>query len=337
MRKGVCTGFALVLSVAVAACGGSKGQAGAASRGGAGSTKQYAELRWGDVPFPGVIDLQKSPFGSAELVESLVVQDLVEFEPNGTLKPGLASSIERPNQTTYIYNIRRGVKFSDGHPLTVADVVYSLDQNMSKESSTQTLWADVSSVYARGSSAKYKYDLAAAKRELSKSAYPHGFSTELQVAASELVAKEAAEVIVADLAKIGVSAKIRELQPAEDSNVFGKVKMFMAFNFPWNADPDGNLTWQLPESEIRPSGGNTAGYRNAELNRLLVAERGELNPARRLQLIDKLLTIVGNEVPYMTLWRTPEFASLSNKYVDPHYSAWTNWFTPWAMHVKLAE
>src|ERR1700733_13340905 len=94
MRKGVCTGFALVLSVAVAACGGSKGQAGAASRGGAGSTKQYAELRWGDVPFPGVIDLQKSPFGSAELVESLVVQDLVEFEPNGTLKPGLASSIE---------------------------------------------------------------------------------------------------------------------------------------------------------------------------------------------------------------------------------------------------
>ncbi len=86
-------------------------------------------------------------------IESLVVQGLVEPEPSGKLKLGLASSVEHPNPTTYIYNIRKNVKFSDGRLLTAADVVYSLDQNIAnKESGMKSFWVDVASISSRGNS-----------------------------------------------------------------------------------------------------------------------------------------------------------------------------------------
>lgn len=517
----------LVCAAAIAGCGASN------SRQSSGASKPYAELRWGEQPFPGVLDWQKQAWNQIVQVESLAVQDLVEFEPNGTLKPGLASSIEQPDPTTYIYNIRRGVKFSDGHPLTVADVVYSLSQNMASESSTKALWAGVASVSARGNSAvvvklkqpsavwpqnlaatgqiyekaaaekagkalgtpghmlvgtgpwkfdsftpeasvqlsrnpywsgplqpaakvnitifkseatealalrsgaidgaslyaapkffanipgvhalsqesrvnieylsmntavapfsdphvrraiayatnvngiinavfppgyvqeeatiapralfsgfdadqvnkmfatlpRYEYDLAAAKRELAKSAYPRGFSTEIQAGASESVPLEIAEVVANGLEKIGIKAKIHQLQPAEVADMFGsKVKIYVNLLFPWNADADGNVSYLLSEPEIRPpgGGGNSAAYRNTEVNKLMAAEEGALNPTRRLELIGKLLRQAGSDVPYRPLYSFPEFASLSDKYAFPHYSAFTNWYTPWAMHVKLA-
>ena len=41
--------------------------------------------------------------------------------------PWLAQSWKQTNPTTYVYNIRHGVKFSDGTPLTAADVAFSLN------------------------------------------------------------------------------------------------------------------------------------------------------------------------------------------------------------------
>src|ERR1700733_11877189 len=157
MRKYLCVGLVLLLAVGVAACGGSGGkgqESNSASSGGAGSSKQYAELRWGSTPFPGPINLNNNLWAQVGSIESLAVQSLVELEPDGKVKPGLASSIEHPNPTTYIYNFRHGVKFSDGTPLTVADVVFSLERNViGKESEVKSFWEDVSSVSAHGSSA----------------------------------------------------------------------------------------------------------------------------------------------------------------------------------------
>ncbi len=153
MKKCVFAGVAFVLSVVVAACGGSNGQsAGNASSGGTGSSKSYAELRWGSTPFPGTLDETKVAYGQTYGVESLAVQDLMEFEPDGKIKPGLASSVEQPNPTTYVYHLR-SVKFSDGKPMTSADVVYSLDRNITgKEAWTKSFWEDVASVTAPNSS-----------------------------------------------------------------------------------------------------------------------------------------------------------------------------------------
>jgi peptide/nickel transport system substrate-binding protein len=528
---------AVTIAVVVAGCGGGGGQSTkAASRSEEGSSKSYSVLRWGESPFPGPLDWQKSTWVQNVQIESLVVQGLVEPEPSGNFKPGLASSVEHPNPTTYVYEIRKGVKFSDGSPLTVADVVYCLDQNMvNKESAMKSFWSDVASVSARGSSSvvvklkqpnavwpdiiafsgqiyekaaaeragekaqgtpsglligtgpwkfdsftpeasvqlsrnpywagspqpaekivfsffksegpmalalrsgaidgaswyntprlfenlpgvhalspvprvvqtylamntasaplndvhvrravayatnvagmikglfpsgdasenstmvatglfshfpsdqvstmigslpKYSFDLEAAKRELAKSAYPHGFSTEVQALATESVLVDTAQILASDLSKIGINAKVRELQPSEAADFFGnKVKLFVGEVGALYPDPEADMSILLPESEIQPpgAGGNVAQWRNHEANSLLAQESKTLDSTKRLQLIGKLLRLVNTEVAYRGLYSNGEFASVSNKYVFPDSSEFTDWYTPWAMNVKLAK
>ena len=49
---------------------------------------------------------------------------------NGTLLPNLASSWRSPNPLTYVYEIRKGVHFWDGSPMTPQDVLFSMKRIM---------------------------------------------------------------------------------------------------------------------------------------------------------------------------------------------------------------
>src|SRR5215813_1043522 len=60
--------------------------------------------------------------------DSLMCESLLRQAPNGALQPGLAT-VANPSPTTMVFTLRPGVKFWDGHPVTPADVVYSLDRN----------------------------------------------------------------------------------------------------------------------------------------------------------------------------------------------------------------
>ena len=60
--------------------------------------------------------------------DSLMCESLLRQAPDGSLQPGLAS-VSSPSPTTMVFTLRAGVKFWDGHPVTPADVVYSLDRN----------------------------------------------------------------------------------------------------------------------------------------------------------------------------------------------------------------
>src|SRR6476659_7312185 len=60
--------------------------------------------------------------------DSLMCESLLRQAPDGALQPGLAT-VANPSPTTMVFTLRPGVKFWDGHPVTPADVVYSLDRN----------------------------------------------------------------------------------------------------------------------------------------------------------------------------------------------------------------
>lgn len=53
---------------------------------------------------------------------------LVTRTPDGEVVPELALSWETPDDTTYIFKIREGVKFHNGAPLTADDVVFSFNR-----------------------------------------------------------------------------------------------------------------------------------------------------------------------------------------------------------------
>ncbi|HEV7941520.1 MAG TPA: ABC transporter substrate-binding protein [Solirubrobacteraceae bacterium] len=537
MRKYVCVCVALALAVLIAGCGGSKGQSNeTASKGGTGSSKSYPELRWGVLSFAGPVDWTKNVnSNSIAVVESLAVNNLMEFESDGKVKPGLASSVEQPDSTTYIYHLKP-LKFSDGKPLTAADVVFSLNRDVhSPEAWTKTYWEDVSSITAQNSSTvvmklkhpsaviqdviafsgevsekaqvekigekelgtpanlpigtgpwkfdsyqpessitlsrnpywkgalqpaekitigffkseaslalalrsgaidgtfdylapktfanipgtkqlvaagtsadficantdrppfnnvhvrralayatdakgmlgalypagtafedptvmpaslftnlgsksevekvlnalpKYEFSLVKARQELAKSPYPHGFSTTLlteQVAAGQV---SSAEIYAADLAKIGINAKVVELTPSEaPEGLSGKTTITFSETYSVYADPEGLMSTILPPSQINPpgSGLNIANYRNAEVDKLEPESVETLNPPKRLQMIGKLLTIMANEAPYWPLYTHATLGTLSEKYVLPTFSAWTMSWTPWALEAKLAS
>lgn len=61
-------------------------------------------------------------------VASIAQEGLVSLDDTGRVKPGLAEKWEQPNPTTYVFDLRHDVKFSDGTPMTADDVVFSLEK-----------------------------------------------------------------------------------------------------------------------------------------------------------------------------------------------------------------
>ena len=60
-------------------------------------------------------------------IDSLIFDDLLSRGDNLDVAPGLAERWEIPDPLTYIFHLRHGVKFHDGHPLTSRDVKWTFD------------------------------------------------------------------------------------------------------------------------------------------------------------------------------------------------------------------
>src|SRR5689334_4612953 len=59
---------------------------------------------------------------------TLMCESLLRQAPDGSQHPGLATLSYR-SPTQLVFTLKPGVKFWDGHPVTPADVVYSLERN----------------------------------------------------------------------------------------------------------------------------------------------------------------------------------------------------------------
>jgi peptide/nickel transport system substrate-binding protein len=88
-------------------------------------------LRMGWVGFTtgaiNTLNSSRDPSYSGTYIAGLGVETLTSFTPSGKIKPWLAESVTNPTPSTYVYHLRRGVKFWDGNEMTSADVVYSLN------------------------------------------------------------------------------------------------------------------------------------------------------------------------------------------------------------------
>lgn len=116
------------------------------------STSAYAlDLNWGLRDSPRALFAPVNYSGDV-MIMSLVQDRILKFGPDGELQPDIASSWEAPDALTYIYTIRSGAKFSDGNPVTAADVAYSLNLHLDPKVGSQegSLLGSVASVTADG-------------------------------------------------------------------------------------------------------------------------------------------------------------------------------------------
>ena len=58
---------------------------------------------------------------------SLMCESLLRQAPSGAIEPGLAT-MSTPSPTKLVFTVNPAATFWDGHPVTAADVVYSLDR-----------------------------------------------------------------------------------------------------------------------------------------------------------------------------------------------------------------
>ncbi len=65
---------------------------------------------------------------TANVVICNITEGPTMVDTTGALQPLLAESVEQPDQLTYIYNLRPGVKFHDGTELAAADVIATIER-----------------------------------------------------------------------------------------------------------------------------------------------------------------------------------------------------------------
>ncbi|MEU8762677.1 ABC transporter substrate-binding protein [Streptomyces sp. NPDC048659] len=70
---------------------------------------------------------------------SNVCESLMRWTPGLTLEPGLARKASNPDPTTWVYDLRAGVRFHDGRTMTADDVVYSLGRQTNPDNAAA--WA----------------------------------------------------------------------------------------------------------------------------------------------------------------------------------------------------
>ncbi len=121
--------FSAVLVLAACGSGGSSGGGGGGGTGG-------GPVRGGNLTFAAVQDAQSmnatTVFDNNSIwIFEQIYQTLYTVTDNGqSVKPQLATSYTvSKDKKTYTFKLRHGVKFSNGKPMTSADVKFSIDQN----------------------------------------------------------------------------------------------------------------------------------------------------------------------------------------------------------------
>jgi len=121
------------VSIAMVATGCTGGGSGGNNAGG-GSTDI---LKWAIPSAPRSLDMYSDFSSNSSTIIGLISPGLVQLK-DLKLEPALATSWKVVSPTKLIFNLRKGVKFSNGDPVTTEDVIYSFERMIGPNTKAQT-------------------------------------------------------------------------------------------------------------------------------------------------------------------------------------------------------
>lgn len=144
--------FAAAAVASALALTGCNGSAGADTGSRTASDAQIPSLSWGLTSGPRSLDPAHAFDGASAAVNVELLEPLVGIDPRGKLESRLAASWSAPDPTTLVYDLRPGVTFWDGHPVTPADVVFSIEHHLDPATASQLAgyYSHIKSVTASG-------------------------------------------------------------------------------------------------------------------------------------------------------------------------------------------
>jgi len=124
---------AAVLAIGVAACGAQSETAATKvdfSTMSPPAKEGLNEVKWAVNGEPSTLDPIYAYNFWDDQINANMCESLFRLNPDLTTSPLLANEARNPDPTTWVYDIRKGVKFWDGKELTAEDVAYSMNRNL---------------------------------------------------------------------------------------------------------------------------------------------------------------------------------------------------------------
>ena len=166
------------------------------------------------------------------------------------------------------------------------------------------------------------YDPAAAKKLLSDAGYPNGFTTDLWAMPVQRPynpnARRIAELMQADLAKIGVTAEIRSFEWGEYRKRAQNGEHMMA-QLGWtgdNGDPDNFLHSLLGCNSARTDGSNIAKFCYPPFEELVAKAKSVSDQSERTALYRKAQVVFKEQAPWFTIAHAVQLKPVRKEVVD---------------------
>ncbi len=161
-----------------------------------------------------------------------------------------------------------------------------------------------------------------AKKLLAAAGYPNGFSTDLWAMPVQRPynpnAKRIAELMQADLAKVGVKAEIKSFEWGEYRKRMqaGEHQMGMLGWTGDNGDPDNFLHTLLGCDSAKGGGSNVAKFCFKPFDDLVVKAKTVTNPAERTKLYEKAQVIFKEQAPWFTIAHAVQLKPVRKEVID---------------------
>ncbi|HWK98196.1 MAG TPA: ABC transporter substrate-binding protein [Pseudolabrys sp.] len=166
------------------------------------------------------------------------------------------------------------------------------------------------------------YDPDAAKKLLAEAGFPNGFETDLWAMPVQRPynpnAKRIAELMQADLAKIGVKAEIKSFEWGEYRKRAQAGEHQMA-QLGWtgdNGDPDNFLNTLLGCSSAKGNGSNIAKFCYQPFEDLVLKAKSVSDQAERTKLYEQAQVIFKEQAPWFTIAHSVQLKPVRKEVVD---------------------
>jgi peptide/nickel transport system substrate-binding protein len=183
---------------------------------------------------------------------------------------------------------------------------------------------------------KYHFNLDKARQELAKSAYPNGFSEDLNTVEYGTWV-QTNQAIAGDLAKIGINLNVKVLPYNDFLDNWTNLRFHCEFDGTGAVSPDPSVSvnYLLDSSRVRTGGFNFAHYTNPAMDAALRAGISSSAPAKRFAAYSKVIRIAAADVPYVVLYQSPVIIALSKRVTYPTFNSFSNFYvTPVQMELK---
>jgi peptide/nickel transport system substrate-binding protein len=159
-----------------------------------------------------------------------------------------------------------------------------------------------------------KYSLPAAKAELAKSKFPHGFDTKLLISGGVEKWSEFAQIIQGALKPLGINVSITSLDHAAFESTFQKYDYDMFIDYAINdiSDVDEMASFNL---DYKNGGSKSywSSYNNPAVSKLIEMAESEFDSSKRADLYAQIQKIVAQDVPFVPLDYPPYIYAHASK------------------------